>query len=155
MDGNGTGNSGRLNLSLSQKTFWFSGTTQGWSLGDIGQCRLFDNFQFTPPTGLSPFELSAATTVVHCTWAKKGNFWLDTMVNAGGSFSTKSGAAGSISIPTGLHWTPVPKIEFTFGITINGTIDSSGANISANFHDSGFIFTAPKSFWNGQVGVWF
>jgi hypothetical protein len=153
MDGNG--NNSRLNISLSKQTFWFSGQVQGWSMGDIGQCKLFDNFQFTPPTGLSPLELSAATTVVHCVWAKKGTFWLDSSLKVGGSFSTKSGAAGSVQLPTGLHWTPIPQIDLVFGITIDGTIDSSGVNVSAHFHDSGFVLTAPKSVWNAQLGVYF
>ncbi|HEU5474789.1 MAG TPA: hypothetical protein VFV67_29450 [Actinophytocola sp.] len=153
MDGNS--DSSRLNISLSKQTFWFSGQVKGWSMGDIGACRLFDNFQFTPPTGLSPLELSAATTVVHCVWAKKGNFWLDSVLKVGGSYSSRTGASGSLTLPTGLHYAPIPQIDFVFGITINGTVDKNGANISAHFHDSGFVLTAPKSLWTAQLGVYF
>jgi hypothetical protein len=149
-------NQTRLNISLSKQTFWFSGQVSGWAMADIGQCRLFDNFQVTPPTGLKPFELSAATTAVHCVWAKKGSLWLESTLKLGGSFSTEKGASGSVQLTSGVHYAPMKGIEFVFGLTLDGTVDRDGFRGSVHLHDSGFVLTAPKSVWSGPtVGVYF
>jgi hypothetical protein len=148
------GDNSRLNISLSKQTFWFSGQVSGWAMGDVGQCRLFDNFQVTPPTGLKPFELSAATTVAHCVWAKKGSFWLESTLKLGASYSSRTGAAGSTQLTSGVHWMPMTSIELVFGITLDGTVDKDGFRGSVHLHDSGFVLTAPKSGWAG-VGVYF
>jgi hypothetical protein len=142
-----------FNISLTQHTYWFSGNVPGWSLGNVSQCKLFDNFQFTPPTS-NDFETKLGMHIINCTWARRGEFWLGSSLNFAGTFNTASGASGSIALNTGVFWQPMKSLTLSFAVTLDGTVDNAGFHGSVQFHQSNATLVLPKSQWAG-VGVYF
>jgi hypothetical protein len=121
-------------ISFSGGNFTVSGYAPGWSIGDLGQCRLGDSFQVQRPAGLSDLEFGVGLHIIDCTWGRKGSLWLEQSLTAGGKYSfTTSGASGSLQLSNTLLWTPMRELHFTFSFILNGKVDGSGASGTLSF----------------------
>ena len=134
-----------LNYSLTQQKFTLTTHVEGYSLGDISQCRLFDTFQVTPHSSGSERELQVAMHVLSCQWARRGSFWLETSAGLGGTFSTASGASGSAQLNAGAFWQPMKSLKLSFVVTVNGTVDKDGARATVDIEHSSIEALMQKS----------
>ena len=126
--------------------FTVSGYAPSFSLGQLGQCKLGDTFQITPPPGLKDIQVKAGIHVIDCTWGRKGSLWLEQSLTAGGTFSFANGAGGSMALNNQLFWTPIRELYFTFSFTLNGNIDQHGAHGTINFGSQFKLIDTPAGF---------
>jgi hypothetical protein len=131
-------------IDFRNETFWFSGAVQGWSPGNITQVRLFDNFTFTPPTQ-DPLVLRGGVTLVDIIWAKKGQFWLSTVLNGSATYHSDSGLSGSPQMNNSVFWQPMKQITLSIGITLNGRLDKNGFDGNVQFANSMFQIVDSKA----------
>ncbi|MGH9118811.1 MAG: hypothetical protein ACRD0A_13305 [Acidimicrobiales bacterium] len=113
-------------VTLQNGGLQFNANLYGWSLGDVGQCRLVDYFNVAPTGSLSDPQAKLALHLVSCTWGQKGHLWLEQSLTAGGTFHLLgSGASGSLALDNRLMWQPVRELQITLSFTLNGVLDSN------------------------------
>lgn len=135
-----------LHLDFSNDTWWFSTDVEGWTVGDLSRVRLFDNFRFTPPTSHEDLKVKAGVTVIDVLWAKKGELFLSTVLDADASYTTASGASGTLKLNTSLNYQVIKQMRVSFGVTLNGSWDETkGFDGSAQFSNVSLQLTDKKS----------
>ena len=71
------------------------------------------------------------------------------------SYSTASGASGSLQLNSGLYWQPTEYLRVNFGLTLNGTVDRNGFTGTAHFHDTSILLGSTKAVLGTGLGIHF
>ncbi|HSV65348.1 MAG TPA: hypothetical protein VLJ59_05495 [Mycobacteriales bacterium] len=120
-------------VSISGGSFTVQGYAPGWSIGNLGQCRLGDNFQITPTGSMSDPQLKLGLHLIDCVWGRRGSIWLEQSLSAGGTFSLGGTPMGSLQLNNQLLWQPMKDLRFTLTFVLNGQLDQHGATGSVSF----------------------
>jgi len=141
-------------ISFSGGSFTVSGYAPAWSIGNLGQVRLADYFQITPPSSFTDPQIKLGLHILDLTWGRRGSLWLEQSLTVGGTFHLlTSGASGSLQLNNQLLWQPIRDLQFTFTFVLSGQLDDTGVKGSVNF-GSQFRLTDTKSVFGG-VGLRF
>jgi hypothetical protein len=125
---------GDPHVSFSGGSFVVSGYAPSWSIGNLGQIRLGDHFQITPPSSFTDPQIKLGLHLIDLTWGHRGHLWLEQSVTVGGTFHLlQSGAGGSLMLNNQLIWQPMRDLQFTFTFVLSGQLDQHGVSGSVNF----------------------
>lgn len=119
-----------FHFDREELTLDISGLTGGYTLGQVGELRLFDHAQVQFPHDWGHLKIAAATTVIDTTWHLHSRALLEGTLSAGLEYTTAGGvsghAAAETALVTHLMERPTVQIDLRLTFTLDGTVDEHG-----------------------------
>ena len=116
-------------------TLTITGLTGGWTIGNLGEIKLFDYAQVQFPSSWSQFKIGAATKIFDAQWKIHGPLLLEQTLKSGITYTLKDGTGGSAASTTDLVYhllkRPTVTIDLKLNVELEGKATSQGFEGSA------------------------
>lgn len=120
----------RVRFDNEELTMTLTGTGAGWSLGQLGQLRLFDQARVQFPSSWSQFKIQVSTEVLQTHWQLRSTTLLRHTLESGITYSLANGTSAQMSANTELieHLLhrPLVSVDLFLNVRLDGEANRDG-----------------------------
>ena len=113
-----------LTFNKEDLTLTISNLGAGWTLGQLGELRLFDQAQLQFPSSWSKFQAGVAMQVIEMQWRLNARLVLTQTLEGGVEFTRKDGVGSSMQLDNNLKLhlidRPTSKIDLQLTFRLDG-----------------------------------
>jgi hypothetical protein len=127
----------QLKFDKEELSITISGLGGGWTLGQLGELRLFDSAQVQFPSMWNHRQTTIAMRIIETQWRFSARLVLEQTLETGVNFTGHDGAQQSLSLDNDLKLhlmeRPTTQIDLLLNVKLDGTFSGG------SFDGSGYI----------------